>query len=67
MQQYQQHVPVTNMGLFSLATADLDSSSFCLSAVSPGVSVGGNRCIFHSEMTLLNAVKYCCSWQIYGP
>jgi len=67
MQQYKQHIPMTDMGLFSLATAELESSSFCLSAVSPGVTDGGNRCSLHSEMTLLSAVKYCCSWQIYGP
>ena len=53
MQQYQQHVPMTDMGLFSLAIAELECSSFCLSTVSPGVTDGGSRGSLHSEMTLL--------------
>ena len=62
-------VPMTDMGLFSfsLASEELESSSFCLSSVLPGVTDGGNRCSLHSEMIFLSVVKYCCSWKIYGP
>jgi len=43
MQQYQQHKQMTDMGLFSTGTAELQSSSLWWSAVWPWVTDSGNR------------------------
>jgi hypothetical protein len=56
MQQYQQHKQMTDMGLISSNTAELQSSSLWQSAVWHSVIDGGNWYSLNSEINLLSVV-----------